>query len=383
MIYQGHKGATAQRRRCWLIVHVALLLLVLSCFVDTARAALLNGQAVQCEFGKMVDTAWREVKPLTTDRVVGDVLWERYVDLPTQYSILGAGGKAHELVSAGYWSRGTLLVDGVAETNVRGIGFKIAVRSSDGVSRTIVQAPDDPIALEKTDVQYLGSAMSSSMLTRYTLSLVLTVPASQLPAGKLEVTHVDGSAGLVLYAVDLPKGVAMLGQPFKVPTEIFPPGICRKLHTISGTELIGESKTLPKTCVVVTKNVTRPLGHFTPADFPAIDSVSPPSEEVRLQLSDCSAIARPQVSFTDASSRRCESGILGLLPSSGKVVAQGIGIVMFNDKIRRIHCATPYEVERIAGTNNASFNFRAQYIRIGHVTPGDANGAVTFEFTFP
>lgn len=382
MIDQGHKG-TWERWRCSPVVHGVLLLLSM-CLLQSAQAELLNGQAINCRFGPMLETMpWREVTPLTSETPVGSVLWERYVDLNTQYGMLDAAGKPHELVSAGRWSRGTLLVDGVAPTNVRGIGFKMVVRSSDGQSRPLTQAFEGPVALEKSNIKYSPEvSLKSTSVTHYTQSLVLMVPVSELPGGKLEISRVGGTAQLQLYAVDLPKGAAALGQPITIPSDSFPPGICRELQTFGGAELIGKTLTISSSCVVMTKNVVRQLGRFSSADFPTLYSTSPPSQEVTLQLSQCTALARPRVSFTDLSPRRCEAGILGLMKQGGQV-ASGLGIVMFNDRIKRIECDTSYEVERTPGSNNATFDFRAQYIRIGRVTPGAANGAVTFEFTFP
>jgi len=111
----------------------------------------------------------------------------------------------HELVSTGHWGPGTPLSEGIAPTNIDGIGLKINVRSSDGQNRTLLQTPL-PVAVEKEPVQYdsaAAQACGSTLTTNYVQQLILTVEPSQLPAGKLIVERVAGSSQLTLYAIDL------------------------------------------------------------------------------------------------------------------------------------------------------------------------------------
>ncbi|BBN53397.1 hypothetical protein TRE132_15220 [Pseudomonas chlororaphis subsp. aurantiaca] len=175
---------------------------------------MVESQAIDCTFSNGTGRPWVEVTPLTSTTPVGSVLWQRPVALITNYRYGGVtGNKAHELVSAGYWTAGTPLPDAIAPTNISGIGFKIAVNSSDGMLRDITQTPK-PVALEKNLVLFdpsAGQNQRSLMVTNYLQSLILTVPPSQLPSGELVIDRVTGSSGLMLYAVDLLKDVASLG----------------------------------------------------------------------------------------------------------------------------------------------------------------------------
>lgn len=172
------------RRRLYRTVQ-ALACLFPSLIGAMAQAAVLESQAIDCTFSNGAGRPWVEVTPLTSTTPVGAVLWQRPVALITNYKYGGTtGNKAHELVSAAYWTAGTPLSDAIAPTNISGIGFKIAVSSSDGVLRDITQTPK-PVALEKNLVLFdpsVGQNQRSLMVTNYLQSLILTVPPASCPA---------------------------------------------------------------------------------------------------------------------------------------------------------------------------------------------------------
>lgn len=379
------------RRRCRLAPLQALACLLAGLSGAMAQAATVDSQAIDCTFSNGNGRPWVEVTPLTSNTPVGSVLWQRPVALMTNYKFGGSvGNKTHELVSAGYWSAGTPLPDAIAPTNISGIGFKIAVSSSDGVLRDITQTPR-PVALEKELVRYdpgAGQNQRSVMVTNYLQSLILTVPPSQLPSGELVINRIDGSAGLKLYAVDLLKGVASLGAEVTIPTDNMPIGICRKPYSLMGPAIIdmggGGGLTVPNTCVVESyKTIPVKLGRFSLANFPKVGSTSS-SVPFRIQLSQCALNAKPQITFTDKVPGHTDPSVLNLTVSPSS--AKGFGIIMLNElngqRIR--YDGTPYDMQR-AG-DSASIALRAGYIRTGsdaEVKVGDADGAAEFTFTFP
>lgn len=355
------------------------------------NAAMINSQAINCGFSNGVGSSWTEVTPLTSSTPVGSILWQRSVGLNTNY-VLGppSGGIRHELVSAGYWTGGTPLSEGTAPTNVSGIGFKVAVSSSDGVLRPILQSPS-PVAFEKELVQYdsnAGQNQRSSLATNYIQYLILTAPPSQLPSGKLTVDRVDGSAQLMLYAVDLVQGEARLGGSINIPVTNIPNGICRTPYPLMGPAIInmggGGPIPIPNTCQVEAyKTVPVELGRFAINKFPFVGATST-EKPFSIELSQCAVNARPNITFSDKYAQQTGSTILTLDPS--KNTAQGFGIVVINglteERIR--YDATGYEMQRVG--DKAQMPLRASYIRTGseaELKAGDANGAVEFTFTFP
>ncbi|NNB45308.1 fimbrial protein [Pseudomonas chlororaphis] len=376
------------RRRFCRGVQAATWLLGL--IAGTAQAELVDSLAVQCTFSNGAGRPWQEVTPLTSATPVGSVLYQRSVALITNYRYGGSSGNvAHELVSAGYWTKGTPMSDAIAPTNVSGIGFKISASSSDGTTREIDQTTK-PIALEKDPVQFESTGSQnqrSSMVTNYVQSLILTVPPSQLPSGELIVERIDGSASLKLYALDLLKGVASLGGEVTIPTDDIPRGICRAFYELMGPAIInmgGGGITVPKTCVVESyKTIPVRLGRFSLADFPKVGATSSPVP-FRIELSQCALNAKPQITFTDKVAGHTDPSVLNL--SASPNAAKGFGIIMINDlnQQRVKYDGTLYDMQRVG--DSAIIPLRAGYIRTGsdaELKVGDADGAAEFTFTFP
>ncbi|AZD90930.1 MULTISPECIES: fimbrial protein [Pseudomonas] len=379
-----------RRRRLYRTVQ-ALACLLPGLIGATAQADMVESQAIDCSFSNNAGLPWVEVTALTSATPVGAVLWQRPVALITNYKYGGGtGNKAHELVSAGHWSAGTPLPDGIAPTNISGIGFKIAVNSSDGVLREISQT-NKPVAQEKNQVMFdpgAGQNQRSVMVTNYIQSLILTVPPSQLPSGELIVKQVDGSSRLTLYAVDLLKGVASLGEEVSIPNDNIPIGICRKPYPLMGPAIInmggGPGPIIPNKCEVESyKTIPVKLGRFSLADFPKVGSTSSPVP-FRIELSQCALNAKPQITFTDKVAGHTDPSVLNLTASPNS--AKGFGIIMINDlnQQRIKYDGTLYDMQRVG--DSAIIPLRAGYIRTGsdaEVKVGDADGAAEFTFTFP
>lgn len=354
-------------------------------------AAVVNSPAMNCTFSNRAGGGWVQINPLTSATAVGTVLWQRPVGLSFNYAYGGSSGSVqHELVSAGYWSPGTPLENGIAPTNVSGIGFKVLVNSSDGNTRSILQTPS-PVALEKEQVQYdtgVGQSRGSTLVTNYLQQLILTAPASQLPSGKLRVEQVEGSSQLSLYAVDLLKGEAALGSEITIPTSNVPQGICRASYLLMGPLIInmggGGPIVVPNTCLVETyKTIPVPLGRFSLERFPKVGDTSDP-KAFTIELSQCAANAKPSITFSDKFGTGDGAGVLGLKSTPNS--AQGFGIVVNNPLTRqRIQFdGTPYDMQRIGEL--ARLPLTANYIRIGEdaeLKAGEADGAAEFMFSFP
>ncbi|MBK5410882.1 type 1 fimbrial protein [Pseudomonas sp. TH34] len=354
-------------------------------------AATINSQAINCDFSNGIGGGWVEVTPLTSSTPVGSILWQRAVALNANY-VFGpsTGSVRHELVSAGYWTGGTPLPDGIAPTNVFGIGFKVFVRSSDGILRSITQSTL-PVAFEKELVQYDSSGgqnQGSSLTTNYIQYLILTVPPNLLPSGKLTVDRVDGSALLMLYAVDLLQGDARLGAGINVPSTVIPRGICRAPYPLMGPAIInmggGGPVVVPNTCQVEAyRTIPVDLGSFAISGFPYVGSTSA-EKMFNIELSQCAANARPRITFSDKYAKHSGSDLLNIKPSQQS--AQGFGIVMTNvlTSQRIIYDLVDYAMQRIG--DRAQIPLRASYIRTGtpaELRAGEADGAVEFTFTFP
>ncbi|WP_265532327.1 fimbrial protein [Pseudomonas saponiphila] len=377
--------ADLQRRCLWV---GAVLLTGLSC--GGVQAATVNGFALNCEFSNGDGTPWVAVTPLDGRAKEGDVLWQRAVSLYTNFRYSPSGNRERELVTVGNWSGGTPQRFQSAPTNVEGIGFRVTVTPQDGGPLTLTQTPK-LIALEKSELVYdTGGRPFGTMITRFTQSLILTVPPDQLPSGKLTVESVVGSSNLMLYAFDLPANLAGLGSEVAWPTDTTPPGICRHNYPLMGPELIsmggGGPIVIPNTCVVEGyKTIPVPLGRFALTDFPKVNDTSP-QVPFRIELSRCAANAKPRISFTDKSSASMPPGILGLSSSTQSRPAKGFGIVVINDLTRLPiqYNGESYEMQRVA--DGASIPLRASYIRTGNddeIEAGQANGAAEFTFTFP
>jgi len=382
-------------RGCFISPKPALLssgtLLVCAVISGILNAATINSQAINCDFSNGMGGGWVEVTPLTSSTPVGSTLWQRPVGLNANYAFgPSSGNTRHELVSAAYWTGGTPLPDGIAPTNVFGIGFKISVRSSDGILRSITQSPL-PVAFEKELVQYDSSGgqnQGTSLTTNYIQYLILMVPPDQLPGGKLIVDRVDGSAQLMLYAVDMLQGDARLGVGINIPSTAIPRGICRTPYPLMGPAIIniggGGPVVVPNTCQVEAyRTIPVDLGSVAISGFPHVGSTSA-EKMFNIELSQCAVNARPRITFSDKYAKNQGSDLLNLEPSQQS--AQGFGIVMTNalTSQRIIYGLVDYAMQRIG--DRAQIPLRASYIRTGsssELRAGDANGAVEFTFTFP
>ncbi|MCF8969590.1 fimbrial protein [Pseudomonas carnis] len=360
------------------------------CGVAAEAGTLVDSVATSCTFSNGMGRPWSQVTPLTSNTPTGSVLWERAVALNANYNFAPAAGIAHELVSMGYWGPGTPLTDGIAPTNVDGIGLKIYVNSSDGQRRPLLQTPL-PVAMEKERVQYDSSAAQtrgSTMVTNYMQQLILTVAPSQLPAGKLIVDRVAGSSRLALYAVDLPKGKAAFGSSVEGPTDNIPIGICRAPYLLMGPAAInmgnGGPIEIPNTCDVQTyQTIPVQLGRMSLNDFPQVGSTSTPVH-FAIELSQCAANAKPVITFTDKYGPSANPAVLTLEPIAAS--ARGFGIVMNNELTQQVirYDGAGYAMKR-AG-EGAKIPLSAHYIRLGSeeaLRAGAAKGAAEFTFTFP
>lgn len=371
---------------------VCMVLLLPGVAMSSAvSAAMINSAATDCSFTNRAGGGWTVVNPLTSTTAVGTVLWQRPVGLNFNYSYSGSSGNVrHELVSAGYWGPGTPLVDGIAPTNVAGIGFKVLVNSSDGVLRPVLQTPS-PVAMEKELVQYdsgSGQGRGSVLVTNYIQQLILSVAPDQLPSGKLIVERIDGSAQLSLYAVDLLQGTTALGGSITIPTTNIPRGICRAPYLLMGPQIInmggGGPIVVPNTCLVEAyKTISVPLGKFSLASFSRIGDTSAP-KAFAIELSQCAANAKPVITFNDKLGTGDGRGVLGLKPTPDS--AQGFGIILTNELTnQRIqYDGTPYDMQRIG--DQARLPLTARYLRIGEdgtLKAGVADGATEFTFSFP
>jgi len=368
------------------LIH-AIILMSLCLQVGGPVYAAKEGKATNCVFSSYGSSGkdWEEITPLTRSTPVGAVLKQRHVNPLIEYTTEESKTlERHEFVAAAHLP-GIRFPDGIVPTNIDGISLKVTAYPGRGEAR-VLTGNFFPQVLEKYDVEHTDGA-KFKILTAYMYSLILTRPASELPKGPLVVNSLSG-VQLALYALDLDKGVAQVGQHL---LELPPQNNrdrCAKQLLLTERDLLGtdEIKFATK-CQVVTRDVTLRLGSPSAHDFPALGSTSPPSAMARLEVSDCSVNSLPKVSFSAEPASRCDpTGILGLTQSAqdgGRSVAKGVGIVMFNEQIPRIHCnGTQYAMERLSGSDNASFSFRAQYIRTGPITEGSANSSARFNFTF-
>lgn len=353
--------------------------------------------ALDCTFSNVEATAWRLLTPLTSSTPVGSVLYQRTVSVFVSFNYGGAGGEgAHELVNAGHWMSGTVIADGVAQTNVDGIGFKWAGVSDDGVERTLPQRVS-PMAVAKSEVidPTGGRSKAGVHILRYRQFLVLDKPVSQLPQGKLVVDNLPGNPTVALYAVDLPKGTVSLGGDVTVPEQMIPPNRCKQKKTFVGVGNIcigSECQiTVPNRCEIQSNMIVPvTLGNFAISNFPSLHATSKPVD-FDIALSQCTAAAKPTISFRDkAATPNPDRTLLQLSAPADQRVAQGFNIVMTNALTgERIAfgepgAATEYPMRRTG--DMAVMPLRAQYIRTGadsELAPGYAGGGAEFSFTFP
>ncbi|BCT31962.1 hypothetical protein PproGo58_14570 [Pseudomonas protegens] len=373
-------------RRPGLLMRAIILMLL--CVQGGAPVyAAIEGKAKGCVFSSYGSTSqdWLEITPLTRSTPVGSVLQQRHVNPVIEYTTEeSATQEQHELVSAAHLP-GVRFPDGIIPTNIDGISFQVTAYPT-GAGPHILTGNFYPRVLEKYGVEHANDALKK-VVTAYVYSLILTRPADELPKGALVVNSLSG-AQVALYALDLDQGVVTVGQHLQELPQHDNRERCSKQLLLNEHDLLGsEGVKFTAQCQVVTRNVTLRLGSPSAHDFPTLGSTSPPSAVARLEVNDCSFNSLPKVSFSAEPASRCDpTGILGLTQSAqdqGRSVAKGVGIVMFNEQIPRIHCnGTPYAMERLLGSDSASFSFRAQYIRTGPITEGAANSSAQFNFTF-
>ena len=351
--------------------------------------------ALDCTFSNVDASPWDVVTPLTSSTAVGSILYQRTVSLLVSFKYGGPGGGAHELVSAGHWVQGTVVADGVAQTNVDGIGFKWVGVSNDGVERTLPQR-SFPMAVAKSEVVDPGGGnKSDTQIMRYRQLLVLEKRVSQLPQGKLVVKNLPGNPTVALYAVDLPKGAVSLGGDVTVPEQTIPPNLCKQRRTFVGVGNIcigSECEiTVPNRCEIESNMIVPvTLGRFAISNFPSLHATSKPVA-FDITLSRCTAVAKPSISFRDKAAKpNPDHTLLQLSAPAGQPVAKGFNIVMTNALTgERIAygepgAATEYPMRRTG--DMAVMPLRAQYIRTGmdnELAPGYAGGGAEFSFTFP
>ncbi|WP_175905086.1 fimbrial protein [Burkholderia seminalis] len=353
--------------------------------------------ALDCTFSNLDATSWRLVTPLTSSTPVGSVLYQRTVSAFVSFNHGGPPpDDVHELVSAGHWMPGTVVADGVAQTNVDGIGFKWVGVSGDGVERTLPQRYS-PMAVAKTEVidPTGGGSKADVQVMRYRQFLVLAKPASQLPEGKLVVRNLPGNPTVAIYAVDLPKGAVSIGGDVTVPERPMPPNRCKQRHTFVGVGNIcigSECQiTVPNRCEIQSNTIVPvTLGNFSISNFPSLHATSKPVD-FDITLSQCAAAAKPSISFRDkAAQPNPDPTLLQLSAPASQRVARGFNIVMTNALTgERIAygepgAATEYPMRRTGDL--AVMPLRAQYIRTGtdgELAPGYAGGGAEFSFTFP
>lgn len=367
---------------------IRAIILMLSCLQGSLPAyAAKSGMAQGCAFSSYDGSAqdWVEITPLTRSTPVGSVLQQRHVNPIIEYTTEESESQEwHELVAAAHLP-GVRFPDGIIPTNIDGISLKVTAYPS-GSDPHVLTGNFYPRVLEKYIVEHSSAALKK-VVTAYVYSLILTRPADELPKGALVVNSLSG-AQVALYALDLDKGAVTVGQHLLDLPQQDNRDRCSKQLLLSEQDLLGaEGVKFAAKCQVVTRNVTLRLGSPSAHDFPTLGSTSPPSAVARLEVNDCSFNSLPKVAFSAEPASRCDpTGILGLTQSAqdqGRSVAKGVGIVMFNEQIPRIHCnGTQYAMERLLGSDSASFSFRAQYIRTGPITEGAANSSAQFNFTF-
>ncbi|WP_454724652.1 MULTISPECIES: fimbrial protein [Cupriavidus] len=342
---------------------------------------------------------WTVRNPLTSSTPINTILMERSFSLLTTFYLDGtAMTPPHQLIFAGRWLPGfgpNVGVDGIAPTDIDGIGFKWEAQSTDGVSRIFYKSAD-PIAVGSTDVKHLVGVGGSQdgFYTNYKQYLVLTKSPNQLPSGDLKVTRIDGGLQAGLYAVDFLTAAAPgLGSTFVRPQPGSPSCNMEQVYDSTGIVSIGGSPPppIPNKCDVVANQIIPvPLGSFSLAQFPNVNSTSSPVQ-FAITLSNCTAAAKPTISFRDKSGKpAADKTVLQLYAPGGQSLAAGFGIIMTNEQTGgRIafdnpNVATKYPMARSGDT--ATIALRAQYIRTGtaaELKAGYAGGSAEFTFTFP
>ncbi len=362
-----------------------------------ARSELvMNRPAIHCSQSNQAGGPWREVSPLTSSSQIGDVLFERGAGLFNNFQF-GSGvspGVLHELVAAAQWGHNVgVAADGTAQTNVPGIGLQVSVMGADGVERRIKPGAL-PVVVDKRPVYYDTSGSASqknSTVTEYIQRLVLTDSAANLPSGELKVTGVDPNITLMLYAVNYQQGKVGYGEVIQ-SFPVWTPGIAgvcgNQPFSYQGSGVIGigggTGVIVPNRCEVgAYRTIEVSLGDLPISIFDTPGATSP-SKEFSIVLSQCSAAAKPTITFSDKYGPNPDPHVLNLKP--GSETAEGIGIAMIDDAANTpVRHGIAYAMQRVG--DQAVLALRAHYVRTapadGTVKAGIADGSAEFTFEFP
>ncbi|MXN73561.1 fimbrial protein [Burkholderia sp. 4701] len=357
-----------------------------------ADAATAGATAVDCTFSNIHGSPWRQVTKLTGSTPIGAVLQQRTVSLIVSYKFGPVLSGQFELVGAGHWKPGTFVSDGVARTNVDGIGLRWS-GGKEGDRRTLPQA-FVPIAVETKPITS-GASGGDSAMFYFIQELVLTKSPSGLPTGDLYVKDLLGTPAIALYAYTLPKGIASIGSAVTVPEDLTPANLCKQSISYPGVLALtignGGGIVVPQQCEVVSNMIVPvDLGHVPLSQFASLHAMSKPVD-FNITLSQCAAAAKPAISFRDKAVRpNADKTLLELSASGGKALARGFNIVMTNSLTgERIAYDEPdrakqYPMKRVG--DDAVMPLSARYIRTGadaELKAGYAGGAAEFTFTFP
>jgi len=388
---------TIRRRRLGRVGRVMRRLATAGYILAFGTHAMAQGgsgaSALDCTFSNPEASSWRMITPLTSTTPVGAILYQRTVSLMVSFTY-GNAATEHELVSAAHWMPGSIVADGVAQTNVNGIGFKWAGVSDDSNERTLQQGAL-PVVTAKTALVRSGGTGNDIRMARFRQFLVLDKRVSQLPQGKLIIKNLPGNPTVAIYAIDFPKGVASIGSSVTVPEQTTPPNLCKQVKTFVGVGnvCIGSECEIhvPNRCEIQSNMIVPvALGNFAISNFPSVNAMSKPVS-FDIALSQCAAAAKPSISFRDkAAQPNPDKTLLQLSAPAGQTIARGFNIVMTNALTgERIAygepgAATNYPMRRTG--DMAVMPLRAQYIRTGadaELQPGYAGGGAEFSFTFP
>lgn len=369
-------------------------LMALQCAPSHADMNTLH-PAIKCTQSNQGGGPWREVTPLTSSAQAGDVLFERGAGLFNSFQFgSGIAGVQHELVAAAQWGFNVGVdADGTARTNVPGIGLQISVMGADGIERRIKPSAA-PVVMDKRPVLYDTASppsQTNSTVTEYIQRLVLLDSPANLPSGELKVTGVDPNITLMLYTVNYQQGLTGFGDlilSFPTWTPAIP-NICGgQPFTYQGTGIInlggGGGVIVPNKCEVGTyRTIPVQLGEWPISMFDAPGATSP-SKDFSIRLSQCSAKAKPTITFSDKNGQNADPRVLNV--KQGPDAAQGIGIAMLNSATKApILYGTAYDMQRIG--DEAVLPLEAHYIRTtpanGTVSAGTADGSAEFTFEFP
>ncbi len=375
-----------------------LAMLLLGLASGSARAVWENASATNCTHPNAQEIQpWTVVNPLTSNTAIGTVLMERRFAMTTAFSYSPPTRDAHDLVTGVHWveGMGAPIPNGIAPTNIDGIGFKWEALSPDGVSRLLLKQIN-PIAVNLLRVRTEGLGWPGETVSSYRQFLVLTKDPNTFGPGDIQVTGIPGGLQVRIHSVDfLTSAGVSLGSTFVVPNSNQG---CREFITFDSTGIvsIGGSPppVIPKKCDVVANQIIPvDLGRVPLSQFKALGDTSPP-KHFEIALSNCAVNAKPMISFRDkASPPNADKTVLRLSAPAGQSVAQGFGIIMTREDGTRERiaygdpgAARKYEMTLDKPGRSAKLPLSAQYLRTGsdaELKAGYAGGSAEFTFTFP